>query len=75
MRFKVSGLFDPKIDLVNVWPDLTNENLFEKEKAITKLPSRLFVSYTTHYAPFITRLESFGFVREKDVPIASSDRY
>ena len=32
MSFKVSGLFDPNFDLVNVWPDLTNENLFDKEK-------------------------------------------
>lgn len=44
-----------------------------------KLSSRLFVehlalySYTTHYAPFITRSESCGFVREQDVPIASPD--
>lgn len=32
MSFKVSGLFDPNFDLVNVWPDLMNENLFDKEK-------------------------------------------
>lgn len=33
MSFKVSGLFDPTLDLVNVLPDLTNENLFDNQSA------------------------------------------
>lgn len=32
MSLKISGLFDPTLDLVNALPDLTNENLFDKKK-------------------------------------------
>lgn len=87
MSFKVSDLFDPNLDLVNVWPDLTNENLFDKEKCrfsaiggyyeaiepALRLASRIILSHPTHYAPFITRSENCDFVREEDVPIASTD--
>lgn len=30
--FKGSDLFDPSFNVENVWPDLTNENLFDIEK-------------------------------------------
>lgn len=87
MSFKVSDLFDPNFDLVNVWPDLTNENLFDKEKCrfsgkggfyeaiepALRLASRIIISYPNHYAPFITRSTNCEFVREEDVPAASPD--
>lgn len=87
MSFRVSGLFDPTLDLVNVLPNLTNENLFDKKKCrfsgkggyyedikpAIRLASRIILSYPTYYAPFITRSENFDFVRDEDVPIATKD--
>lgn len=61
MSFKGSDLFDPNFDVENVWPDLTNENLFDKKSAglvgkvgIMKLSSRLFGWPHALYSP--TRL-------------------
>lgn len=85
--FKVTDLFDPKLNLVNVWPDLTNENLFDKEKCrfsgkpgfyeaiepALRLALRIILSYPNHYAPFITRSGSCDFVRGEDVPVAPPD--
>lgn len=87
MSFKGSDLFDPNFDVENVWPDLTNENLFDKEKCrfsgkggyyeaiepALRLASRIILSYPTHYAPFITRSENCDFVHEEDVPVAPTD--
>ncbi len=84
----MSGLFDPTLDLVNVLPNLTNENLFDKKKCrfsgkggyyeaiepALRLASRIILSYPTYYAPFITRSENCDFVRDEDVPIAPTDR-
>lgn len=87
MSFKGSDLFDPNFDVENVWPDLTNENLFDKKKCrfsgkggyyeaiepALRLASRIILSYPTHYAPFITRSENCDFVHEEDVPVAPTD--
>ena len=87
MGFKVADLFDPNLDLVNVWPNLTNENLFDKKKCrfgkkggfyeaiepALRLASRIILSHPNHYAPFITRSGSSDFVREEDVPDAPTD--
>lgn len=66
--FKVFGFFDANYDLLKDLPDLTDENLFDKEKSrfsrkggyyeaivpALRLVSRIILSYPTHYAPFIT---------------------
>lgn len=33
MSFKLSDLFDPNCDFVNVWPNLTSSNIFDKKKS------------------------------------------
>lgn len=85
MSFKVSGLFDPTLDLVNILPNLKNENPFDQKKCrfsgkggyyeaiepALRLASRIILSYPTYYAPFIMRSENCDFVRDEDVPIAT----
>lgn len=70
--FKVFGFFDANYELLKDLPDLTDKNLFNKEKSrfsrkggyyeaivpALRLVSRIILSYPTHYAPFITRSET-----------------
>lgn len=87
ISFKLSDFFDPILDLMNIWPNLTNKNLFNQKKcqfsgkdgyyetikSALQLTSRLILSYSTHYMPFITRSEYYDFVRDEVVPITPTD--